>query len=114
MNKRQAAIVGFALAGTALLLAPLPATARWHGFPRAGLHRGHLYTPAAPWPFYGYGGYGGYVALPDYAPEIVSYAAPPVPIVMQAPRVLNCQRSREVVTVPAEAGGTREITVTRC
>jgi hypothetical protein len=30
------------------------------------------------------------------------------------PRALNCQRRRETWTVPSEAGGTRQVTVTRC
>jgi hypothetical protein len=34
--------------------------------------------------------------------------------VVQPPRVLSCQYTRETVTVPSESGGTREITVTRC
>jgi hypothetical protein len=34
--------------------------------------------------------------------------------VPEPPRVLNCKRTREVRTVPTAAGGTREITITRC
>ncbi len=41
---------------------------------------------------------------------------PPLRIdpVIPPPPPLTCSRSRETVTVPAESGGTREITITRC
>ena len=75
------------------------------------------------WPFYGswplYGGlYGGLYAVPPYgfdndltssvpAPEQVIYV--PMP-----PTALTCKHSEETVTVPAEAGGTKQLTITRC
>jgi hypothetical protein len=65
------------------------------------------------WPFYS----GALVTVPSYAPAAagVAYAAPPsVVYVAVPPRALTCHRSRQTVTVPAEAGGTRQITVTRC
>jgi hypothetical protein len=72
-----------------------------------------------------YGGYGAYyspfysgalVAVPPYAADAsMTYAPPPAVVyVAEPPRALTCHRSRQTVTVPAEAGGTRQITVTRC
>lgn len=56
---------------------------------------------------YAYGAYDapGYV---DMGPPAVA-DTPVAP-----PRVLNCQRREETVTVPSEYGGVREIRVTRC
>jgi hypothetical protein len=56
---------------------------------------------------YSYGAYDapGYV---DSGPPAVA-ETPSAP-----PRVLNCQRREETVTVPSESGGVREIRVTRC
>jgi hypothetical protein len=34
--------------------------------------------------------------------------------VVAPPRALTCQRTEQVVTVPAEEGGTRDIKITRC
>jgi hypothetical protein len=60
----------------------------------------------------------GYLAYPPYSyygadavgeAPLVRFVSPPEP-----PRVLNCQRSREAITVAAQDGGTREIKITRC
>ena len=108
MTLKYAAIV----AGLALLLPASLQTAaharnfhfsnRLHG---AGHHGGG-------WPFFG----GGIVAVPPYVPvDAVNYAAPPrIVYVPLPPRALTCHRTRETVTVPAQAGGTTQITVTRC
>jgi hypothetical protein len=71
-----------------------------------------------------YGGYSAYyspfysgavVAVPPYDGASMTYApAPEVVYVAVPPQALTCHRSRETVTVPTEAGGTRQITVTRC
>jgi hypothetical protein len=94
--------VFFVGVAAALSIAMLPAKVSAKGFGGHahlhffghGLHRGH---------------FGGYV-LGAWA--IV--AAQPLPVgaaSMPAPR---CQHSREVVTVPSEEGGTRQITIIRC
>jgi hypothetical protein len=111
-----AVIVASALA--MLSLAPLQAGAKAHashGFHFSNrLHAAHhngAYGAYGAWPFYG----GGIVAVPPYAPEnAVSYAPATVVYVPLPPQALTCHRSRQTVTVPAEAGGTRQITVTRC
>jgi hypothetical protein len=55
--------------------------------------------------------YGGYLILPPYEPA-VTYALPqPIEFVREQH---NCRYDRQVVTVASEAGGTRQITVTRC
>jgi hypothetical protein len=64
------------------------------------------------------GGYGyGYYAVPPYASDsqAITYLPPDrVVLVSEPPRALACKHSIERVTVPAEAGGTRDVTVTRC
>lgn len=54
--------------------------------------------------------------MPPYASDnIITYAAPErVVFVAVPPRALSCHHSMQTVTVPAELGGTREITITRC
>jgi hypothetical protein len=63
------------------------------------------------WPLF-----GGYYAVPPYASDsIITYATPErVVFVAVPPRALSCKHSVEKMTVPAELGGTREITITRC
>jgi len=60
------------------------------------------------WPYYGY----------DYVPtdasgdiDATTYATPGPTGVLPAPA---CQRSEEMVTVPSEKGGTRQIKIIRC
>ena len=63
------------------------------------------------WPLYGY---GGLYALP---PGDMASVAEPLPVVFiapETPRVLSCRHSEEIKKVPAEDGGTREITITLC
>ena len=60
-------------------------------------------------PLYGYGyapGYGGVIVVLPPQPASASEPAPP-------PRVV-CKLRRETVEVPAEGGGTRKVSVTRC
>ena len=57
-----------------------------------------------PW---GFIAHTNYFVPGDVPNEVVAF--PPEP-----PRVLNCKRNREIVEVPSERGGTREIIVTRC
>ncbi len=94
-----------------LLLAPSGATAA-HGIGAHGFHF-PIHHPLARhllarhrFPFY-----GSYVTLPPNAP-FVTYALPQPIELVQVSR--SCRYDRQVVTVPAEAGGTRQITVTRC
>ena len=107
-----------AASALAMLLVPLPIAAKAHGAHafhfsnrlHAGHHRGA--NGAGTWPFYG----GGIVAVPPYAPvNSVNYVSEPTIVyVPLPPRALTCHRSRATVTVPAEAGGTKQITITRC
>ena len=73
----------------------------------AGGHRGA--HRAVPW-------IGGFASSPYYSPaymadgqSVVIVLPPPEP-----PYQLTCTRSREIVTVPSENGGLREIGITRC
>jgi hypothetical protein len=113
-----------------LLLAPSPAGAGPHG-PAAAHFTGHghgitghhhsfsgrphmRHSPGngAYGAFYG----GGIVAAtPDDSGSVVNdVELPTVIYVALPPQALSCHRSREIVSVPAEAGGTKAITITRC
>jgi hypothetical protein len=70
--------------------------AHHHHFRRARFFGGYY----APY-YYDYPSDDG-VIYPDVVP-------PPEP-----PRALSCQFSTQIVTVPSESGGLRDITVTRC
>ncbi len=68
--------------------------------------------------------FGGYLAgygyeLPGayfegFEPALAAFPPLRIDPVIPPPPPLTCSRSRETVTVPAESGGTREITITRC
>jgi len=81
-----------------------------HGLSRH-LHRARPRRNFGRWPFF-----GGYYVVPPYASgATITYATPErVVFVPVPPRALSCKRNVETVTVPAELGGTRDITITRC
>lgn len=81
-----------------------------HGLSRH-LHRARPRGNFGQWPLF-----GGYYAVPPYASDnIITYATPErVVFVAVPPRELSCKHSVQTVTVPAELGGTRDITITRC
>jgi len=94
------------------------------GLPLNGLHRSHHHNHMI-WPYsyygygygYGYGGYGGPVAT--YTPADYGYGEPVVVMPQQAAPTVTviqprCTLSRETITVPAEGGGERQVTITRC
>lgn len=113
MTKATTKFVAAIAAVLALLLASLPVDAQWTGLSRSGPHRGHARHFLGAVPYYGYGGYSGYVAMPAEDPEMaVTYVTPIT--VAPPPAALTCHRSEQVVTVPAEEGGTRDIRITRC
>jgi hypothetical protein len=97
-----------------------------HGVPTIGLsrhrHQARPFSNFSQWPLFGgygyngYNGYNGYYEVPPYVSDNnITYAAPErVVYVAVPPRALTCKRSVQAVTVPAELGGTREITITRC
>lgn len=62
------------------------------------------------WPWY-----GGYYALPPYASgnDGVTTTAPTTVLYVPV-RTPICHKVQEVMTVPSEEGGTRQVTVTRC
>jgi len=133
MKRLQSAAVAGAVSAM-LVLAPLPAGAGPHGAgaPHFSGHRhgfsghhqpfsghslpsrsrGNGSSGAFYAPFYG----GGVVAAAsDDSGGVVNYGEPPTVVyVALPPQALSCHRSRETVTVPAETGGTKAITVTRC
>jgi hypothetical protein len=100
----------FAAAAVAIVAIPplvVTANARGGGF---GGHGGRFHADHrgvfGVWPAYG--------TPLDYPLYGVSRVAPqPVVYVPQLP-VLSCHYSEQVVTVPAEAGGTKDITIRRC
>jgi hypothetical protein len=106
--------------GTVLLAVPCGVAAKpgggglgAHSLSSHGLRLGHRapFRRQIPW-------YGGVVAN-DLYPYYTTYGVgddviqkfilPPEP-----PRKLTCQRSQQIVTVPSDEGGTRQITITRC
>jgi hypothetical protein len=110
MNKRAIARGVGAIFALALLL-PADVSARGLTYAHAGFHRGH-HRMISP---YGNGYGGGAVATytpSDYAAPVVVLPAPAEPAVTVIEH--HCTMSRETVTVPAEAGGERKVTITRC
>jgi hypothetical protein len=94
------------------LLSPANVSARGLAYAHPGPHRG-FHRMVSPYG-YGYDGYGGPVATytpGDYATPlgVPAQAAPAVTVLEH-----HCTMSRETVTVPAEAGGERKVTITRC
>jgi len=121
MRTIKAAIVGVSVLAM-LSLMPCELAAKAHGFHGAhfgfhwhGGHHHHAYGA------YGYGAYGAWPYYGDsgilpYAPDSAVSSALPVQIIYvpEPPQALSCHRSEQTVTVPAESGGTRQITVQRC
>jgi hypothetical protein len=113
------AVVVVASALAMLLLTPLQIAASAHGFHAfhwsAHFHGGHhhrvhgAYGAYGAWPFYG-------DVVPPYTADVGMSYTPPAQIVYgpEWPQVLGCHHSEQTVTVPAEAGGTRQVTITRC
>jgi len=61
--------------------------------------------------------YDGYVDMSPYPPDVLPsmrYFPPNAYFLTGLRHGLNCRRSQETVTVPAEAGGVREVIVRRC
>jgi hypothetical protein len=101
-----------------LFVAPLEVVAASaHGFGAHSSHGAPHFRPVRHrgtyrhWPYY-----GGYVAVAPYVSDNTITYAPPerVVYVPLRPQALSCHHSKETITVPAEGGGTREITITRC
>lgn len=115
--KHPAIIALSALA--ALIFAPSAFSANAHGS-GSGMHSFHFgkhfrhsrhnnrFNQWAP--------YGGVYAAPSYGYDPNVGSAPPANVVymLESPRARSCQYIKETVTVPAEGGGTRDVTVTRC
>ncbi len=114
MRSMNAAIVAVS-ASAMIVAAPLPSFAGARGHSVHAFHaKGHFRSVRhrhMQWPLYGY---GGLYALPSGDMTSVPESLPVVFVVPEIPRVLNCRHSEEIKKVPAEDGGTREITITRC
>ena len=106
-----------------VLVAPLAVMANAHGlgFGAHSIHsRGHFtghfgsayrHGQYGQWPLYG----GVVTAAPETSDNMITDATPETVVFVPEPtRTLSCQHSREIVTVPSEQGGTRQITITRC
>ena len=108
-----------ALALAVALLAPLAVMANAHGlgFGAHSIHStGHFgsayrHGRYGQWPLY-----GGIVAVPsDTSDNMMTDATPETVVFVSEPsRTLSCHHSQQIVTVPSEQGGTRQITITRC
>lgn len=95
--------------------ATLPVGVSARGFASHGFHHGFAHRPydsIVPGYVIGDATYAGY-ALGDqrYSAAALPAQFRDVPSPAPAP---SCHHSRETVTVPAEEGGSREITITRC
>ena len=117
MTTKHVGIIALA----ALIFASLEIPANARGTGGSGMHAFHAIHFAKnfrhahrrnfnnQWPWY-----GGYYEVPPYAYDNGGYAQPSNIVYVVAPAVRSCQYIKETVTVPAESGGTRDITVTRC
>ena len=79
----------------------------WHGSGNRGRYYGGGY----------YGGYGvAYYDTPNYSNEPVDSVSllQPLGPVIPATFALSCRHNQEIVTVPSENGGDRQIKITRC
>jgi hypothetical protein len=75
---------------------------------RRGLAFRKAFIPGGLWSYYGY----DYVPTDAYGDiDTTTYATPEATGVPPAP---VCHRSEEMVTVPSEGGGTRQIKIIRC
>lgn len=107
--------------GLMLMLSSFAVNAQARGIRVHGFQSGHHYA----WGNHGYGRarrgaigawpwYGGVLAVPPYEPTADTYVVSEPIIVAPPPPPLTCHRTIQTVTVPAEGGGTRQITITRC
>ena len=122
MKMRHVAIIGLSV--SALMWAPSQISAKGvspglHNF-HFGKFRHHFRHNRNfnQWPWYWGYGYGYYEYPPNsysYDNNNAGYAQPSnVVYMLGSPPARSCQYTKETVTVPAEGGGTRDITVTRC
>jgi hypothetical protein len=96
-----------ALAVAAFALAPADVAAK--GFRGGGhLHASHIRNAYLP--------YGGPVATytPGYYAQPVTLVPVQINSAPAAAAAPHCTHSRETITVPAEDGGERQVTITRC
>ena len=94
-----------------LLLAPPEAANARAGGAHAFLFSAHHHHWARHRARHRFPLYGGYLMLPPY--DASATFAPPQPYVLVS-QSRPCRYDRQIVTVTSEAGGTRQITVTRC
>ncbi len=110
MVKQLAALGGIAALGVAAaLLMPIEFASSAPHFHGSGHHH-HQHR--------GLTSYGGVIANYPLGGTIEPASAAPAPIqviqVVAPLPALSCQHSQQTVTVPAEGGGERKITITRC
>ena len=112
-----AIVVASALAGA--LLGPLVVMANAHGLGfgahsiHSTRHFGSVYRHQGygQWPIYG----EVVTVAPEASDNIMTDATPETVVFISEPsRTLSCHHRQEIVTVPSEQGGTRQITITRC
>jgi hypothetical protein len=126
MMKRTIAC-GVGAAFALALSLPVAVSAKGFNFPHSGIplhnlsrshHHHHMIWPYSYYGYgYGYGGYGGPVAT--YTPADYGYGEPVAVMPQQAAPTITviqprCSLTRETITVPAEGGGERQVTITRC
>ena len=104
-----AAAVAASVLAMMLLAPPDAASARGggaHSLHFLGHHHSARHLARHRFPYY-----GGYLMLPPYDAS-VTYALPQPFVFVSESR--PCRYDRQVVTVAAEQGGTRQVTITRC
>jgi hypothetical protein len=77
---------------------------------RKGLVFRKAFATGSLWPYYGY----DYVPTDAYGDMDITTYPETVGFVPEPPRAPVCHRSEEIVTVPSEGGGTRQIKIIRC
>lgn len=91
----------------------------YNGLRHGGRHGG-FFRRGRGWRWGGYPGYyygGDYLVLPgvdEWTFPPTPQLPPPPPPLVPPTFELTCHHSRQTVTVPAEGGGSRQITVNRC
>ncbi|HZT24925.1 MAG TPA: hypothetical protein VFA57_04390 [Pseudolabrys sp.] len=104
---RTAIVVGAACA----LAMPAAARSFMGGASAHATNLHHFRFHRGFWPYgYGYGAVATYT--PDYSAQAVTVV--PLQVPMYVAPSPHCTPSREIITVPAEGGGEKQVTVTRC
>jgi hypothetical protein len=122
MTMKYAAIISVFALATLCVPLEISAHARGGGFGIRSVHSLHAFQFAKnfrharrhnrnfdQWPLY-----GGVYATPPYDNSDSQVQPANFVYVVEPPAVHSCQYNKQIVTVPSESGGTRDITIIRC